>query len=301
MTSVLLPPAGSADGAAPGAVRRTRRRRHGTAKIIVGGAVVGCFVLLGIFAPVLTPWDPLQQDLTNRLAAPGADHLLGTDALGRDAFSRLLHAIRVDLRVGLLCALLPMVLGTAVGALAGFYGGLADLVVTRLIDLIQSFPVLVFLLAILAAVGTASPFLFLGPGELPVIVVFTAVGWIVYARLIRGEVLRVRELEYVQAARAGGLSDRRVLVRHVLPNVVNQTIVYFVLDVGLAILALSTLSFLGLGIPAPTPEWGAMIAENRARFADQPWLVIAPGVAISALGIGLALIGDGLDDRLMRR
>jgi peptide/nickel transport system permease protein len=189
-----------------------------------------------------------------------------------------------------------MLVGTAVGAVAGFYGGLADTLVTRLIDLVQSLPVLVFFLALLGAMGMARPFLFLGPGELPVIIVFVCVGWIVYARLIRGEVRRVRELEYVQAARAGGLSRGRVLVRHVLPNVLNQTLVYVVLDVGLAILALATLSFLGLGIPSPTPEWGAMIAENRARFAEQWWLVVAPGVAVSLLGIGLALVGDGLDD-----
>ena len=277
---------------------RGRGAHRGRAKLIAGGIIVGCFVLMGIFAAQLAPHDPLRQDLLDRLADPGSAHWLGTDALGRDTLSRMIYAIRVDLRVGVLCALLPMLLGTAIGAFAGFYGGLTDAIVTRLIDLVQSFPVLVFFLALLGAMGMARPFLFLGPGELPVIIVFLAVGWIVYARLIRGEILRVRELEYVQAARAAGLSRRRVLVRHVLPNVVNQTIVYVVLDVGLAILALATLSFLGLGIPAPTPEWGAMIAENRARFAEQWWLVVAPGLAVSVLGIGLALVGDGLDDML---
>lgn len=276
--------------------RSTRRDRRGRTKLVAGGVVVGGFVLVGLLSGVLAPHDPLEQDLLNRLARPSADHLLGTDALGRDVFSRLIWSIRVDLRVGLLCAVIPMLIGTVVGAVAGFYGGLVDTLVTRSIDLIQSFPVLVFFLALLGAMGMARPFWLLGPGELPVIIVFAAVGWIVYARLIRGEVLRVRELEYVQAARAGGLSSPRVLVRHVLPNVLNQTLVYVVLDVGLAILALATLSFLGLGIPAPIPEWGAMIAENRARFAQEWWLVVAPGLAVSALGIGLALVGDGLDD-----
>lgn len=273
-------------------------RRRGRTKVIVGACIVGVFLLAGIFAPLIAPADPLEQDLLNRWADPSGAHLLGTDGLGRDVFSRLIYAIRVDLRVGVLCALIPMLIGTAIGAIAGFYGGILDTIVTRLIDLVQSFPVLVFFLALLGAMGLASPFLFLGPGELPVIIVFAAVGWIVYARLIRGEILRVRELEYVQAAQAGGLSRRRVLTRHVMPNVVNQTIVYFVLDIGLAILALATLSFLGLGIPLPIPEWGSMIAENRARFADQWWLVVAPGLAVSLLGIGLALVGDGLDDRL---
>lgn len=270
--------------------------RRGRTKLAVGCCLVGTFVLVGILAHLVAPADPLEQDLTNRLADPSSAHLLGTDALGRDVLSRMIYAIRVDLRVGVLCAVLPMLLGTAIGAVAGFYGGVLDAVVTRLIDLVQSFPVLVFFLALLGAMGMARPFLILGPGELPVIIVFLCVGWIVYARLIRGEILRVRGLEYVQAARAGGLSRRRVLIRHVLPNVLNQTLVYVVLDVGLAILALATLSFLGLGIPSPTPEWGAMIAENRARFAEQWWLVVAPGVVISLLGIGLALVGDGLDD-----
>lgn len=294
MTSIQAEPSGRRADRTAG----VRRPRRGRAKLLSGSLIVGCFVLVGVFAGVVAPHDPLAQDLLNRLAPPSADHLLGTDALGRDAFSRLIWAIRVDLRVGVLCAVIPMLIGTAIGAVAGFYGGFADTVVTRLIDLIQSFPVLVFFLALLGAMGMARPFWFLGAGELPVIIVFAAVGWIVYARLIRGEVLRVRELDYVQAARAGGLSSARVLTRHVLPNVVNQTIVYVVLDVGLAILALATLSFLGLGIPAPIPEWGAMIAENRARFAEEWWLVVAPGLAVSLLGIGLALIGDGLDDLL---
>lgn len=280
------------------ATARPRDGRRGRSKIVAGSLVVGAFVLAGLLAEVISPADPLKQDLLNRLAPPSADHWLGTDALGRDTLSRLIWAIRVDLRVGLLCAVLPMLLGTLVGAIAGFYGGPVDTVVARLIDLVQSFPVLVFFLALLGALGMARPFLFLGPGELPVIIVFVAVGWIVYARLIRGEIMRVRELEYVQAARAGGLSSPRVLIRHVLPNTLNQTLVYVVLDVGIAILALATLSFLGLGIPSPTPEWGAMIAENRARFAEQWWLVVAPGVAITALGLGFALIGDGLDDEM---
>ncbi len=282
----------------PGTGPRTGRRadRRGRSKLVAGSVVVGAFVIAGVLAELVAPADPLKQDLLNRLAPPSGDHWLGTDALGRDTLSRLIWAIRVDLRVGVLAAVLPMLLGTAIGAVAGFYGGFVDTVVARLIDLVQSFPVLVFFLALLGALGMARPFWLLGPGELPVIIVFVAVGWIVYARLIRSEIMRVRELEYVQAARAGGLSGRRVLVRHVLPNTLNQTLVYVVLDIGIAILALATLSFLGLGIPSPTPEWGAMIAENRARFAEQWWLVAAPGVAITILGLGFALIGDGLDD-----
>jgi peptide/nickel transport system permease protein len=267
---------------------------------MLGGAIVAAFILIAMFPGLVTGQDPLKQDLLHRLADPSRRHLLGTDALGRDVWSRLVHATAVDLRVGVLCAALPMVIGTVVGALSAFYGGVLDMLIGRLIELVQSFPVLVFFLAVLGALGLARPFLFLGPGELPIVVVFAAVGWIVYARLIRGEVLRVRDLEYVQAARAGGLSSLRVLIRHVLPNVIGQTIVYVVLDVGLAILALATLSYLGLGVPAPVPEWGAMIADSSAYFQDQWWLVVAPGAAVSVLGIGLALVGDGIDDLVKR-
>ena len=283
--------------ARPAAASRVRR----PGKLAVGLGIVGLFVFVALLAPVIAPADPLAQDLLHRLANPSASHLLGTDALGRDVFSRLLYAARVDLRVGVLCALLPMLIGTALGAFAGFFGGVVDGVVSRVIELVQSFPVLVFFLALLAAIGGSVGWGPFGPGEIPVIVVFAVVGCVVYARLVRGEVIRVRDLEYVQAARGAGLSRWRVLTRHVLPNVLNQTIVYVVLDVGLAILALATLSFLGLGIPSPIPEWGTMIAESRDRFAQQWWLIVTPGLAIALLGIGLALIGDALDDRLKRR
>jgi peptide/nickel transport system permease protein len=278
---------------------RAARVRPG--KLGIGLGVVAVFVVVALLAPVIAPADPLAQNLLDRLAAPSGAHLLGTDALGRDVFSRLLYAARVDLRVGVLCALLPMLLGTTIGAIAGFYGGFVDAVVSRVVELVQSFPVLVFFLALLAAIGGSAEWGPFGPGELPVIIVFAAVGWVVYARLVRSEVMRVRDLEYVQAARGAGLPRRQVLTRHVLPNDLNQTVVYVVLDVGLAILALSTLSFLGLGIPSPIPEWGTMIAESRDRFAQQWWLVVTPGLAIAVLGIGLALVGDALDDRLQRR
>jgi peptide/nickel transport system permease protein len=270
-------------------------------KLTFGIAIVAAYVLAGAFAGVLTQHDPTAQDLIHRLAAPGDGHPLGTDALGRDELSRLLHAIRVDLRVGVLAAALPMLIGTAVGAVAGYAGGLLDAALMRLADLVQSFPVLVFLLAVVAAVGPGDGWWVFGPGELPIVGVFAAVGWVLYARLIRSEILRVRELDYVQAARAGGLSGPRVLVRHVLPNALDQTIVYVVLDVGLAVLALATLSYLGLGVSAPTPEWGAMIADARSYLDQQWWLVVLPGLAIAGLGTGLALIGDALDDRLKSR
>lgn len=285
--------------AAPVAVRRPRLRVPG--KLAVGLGIVGAYLVAGALAGVISPYDPTTQDLLNRTADPSTAHLLGTDALGRDVLSRIIHAIRVDLRVGILAALLPMLIGTALGALAGYYGGLLDKLVMRAVDLVQSFPVLVFLLALVGVIGPGSGWWFFTPGELPVVLVFACVGWIVYARLIRAEVMRVKALDYVAAARAGGLGDTRILARHVLPNALNQTIVYVVLDVGLAVLALATLSYLGLGVQTPTPEWGAMISDARPFLDQQWWLVVAPGLAIALLGTGLALIGDALDDSLKAR
>jgi peptide/nickel transport system permease protein len=278
------------------ATQRTRRRVP--RKALVGLSIVAVYVLAALFAGVITRSSPLDQDLLNRLDGPSGSHLLGTDALGRDVLTRLIHSVRVDLRVAVLATALAVVIGSLLGTVAGFFGGIVDTIVMRLADLVLAFPVLVLFLAVLGAVGPGQGWWFLGPGEPPVIIVAAGVGWVVYARLVRGEILRIRQLDYVLAARAGGLSERRVLLRHVLPNALNQTIVYVVVDVGLVVLALASLSFLGLGIPIPIAEWGAMIADGKPYLATHWWLVVAPGLAIGALGIGLALIGDSLDDRL---
>ena len=275
-----------------------RARQRLPRKALVGLAIVVVYVLAALFAGVITRSSPLDQDLLNRLDGPSTRHLLGTDALGRDVMTRLIHSVRVDLRVAVLATALAVVIGSLLGTVAGFFGGIVDTIVMRLADLVLAFPVLVLFLAVLGAIGPGQGWWFLGPGEPPVIIVAAGVGWVVYARLVRGEILRIRQLDYVLAARAGGLSERRVLLRHVLPNALNQTIVYVVVDVGLVVLALASLSFLGLGIPIPIAEWGAMIADGKPYLATHWWLVVAPGLAIGALGIGLALIGDSLDDRL---
>jgi peptide/nickel transport system permease protein len=271
-------------------------RRRLPRKTWVGLAIAAIYVIAGVFATFITRHDPLQQDLLNRLGKPSGSHLLGTDALGRDVLSRLVHSVRVDLRVALLATTFAVLIGSFLGIVAGFVGGIVDTIVMRVADLVLAFPVLVLFLAVLAAVGPGHGWWFLGPGEPPVIIVAAAVGWVVYARLVRGEILRIRQLDYVVAARAGGLSERRVLIRHVLPNALNQTVVYVVVDVGLVVLALASLSFLGLGIPVPIAEWGSMIADGKPYLATHWWLVVAPGLAIAGLGIGLALVGDGLDD-----
>lgn len=260
-------------------------------KVVIGLVIVGLVALVAIFAPFISPYDPLQQDVVNRLAQPSAQHWLGTDQLGRDVLSRLIYAARIDLVVGFLGALLPMALGTVLGAIAGYFGGWIDVVIMRIADLIQAFPVYILIIALVFA---------LGPGAGTILISFTAIVWVIYARLIRDEILRVRGQDYVQAAIAAGLPSRRILARHVIPNTISQTVIYFAADILYAILALASFTFIGLGIPPPTPEWGAMIADGQSFLRDQWWLATAPGIAISITGLGFLLLGDGLDDWLQR-
>ena len=282
----------------PGPASRLRRTRRGTGKLLVGGLLLGVFVLGAVAPTLFTGVDPQNQDILDRLANPGGGHLLGTDELGRDEFSRLVHAVRVDLRVGVLGALLPMVIGAVLGTIAALGSRALDTALMRFADIVIAFPVLVFFLVLVGLLGPGEGFWFLGPGEPPVLIGFAAIGWVVYARLLRSEIRRVTALGYVEAARAGGLSRTRVVLRHVMPNSIGQIVVYVCVDIGLAILALSSLSFLGLGVPAPRAELGSMIAASSTVLATNWWLVIAPGAVIALLGMALALVGDGIDDRL---
>jgi len=272
-------------------VAAASERRPIPVKVWVGLGIVGAYALAAILAPLLAPFDPLAQAPLSRLEPPGGGHLLGTDELGRDELSRLLYAARADLPVALFGALLPCLLGTALGALAGFFGRWVDAVLMRLADLVQAFPLYILMIALVFA---------LGPGVRSLLISFTVVGWVVYARLIRGEIVRLREREYVAAARAAGLSPLRILVVHILPNAIPQTIVYFMSDLVFAMLALAAFSFLGLGIPAPTPEWGSMIAAGQPYVGNAWWLTVMPGIAIAGIALGLSLIGDGAQDRLRR-
>jgi len=260
-------------------------------RVWVGVAIVGVYVLVAVFAPVLAPYDPLAQHLLDALANPSSAHWLGTDELGRDVFSRLIFAFRVDLPVGVLGAVLPAIVGTALGAIAGYFGGWADALVMRTADVFQAFPTYILIIALVFA---------LGQGVVSILVAFTLVAWVAYARLIRGEILRIRGLDYVQAARAAGLPSRRILGLHVLPNGIGQTLVYLPSDIVLATLGLAALSFLGLGIPLPTPEWGAMIAAGQPFIRDQWWLSTVPGLVVVGFGLGLSLIGEGVEEWTQR-
>lgn len=264
-------------------------RRPFSISFKIGIGITLIFVLIAILAPWIAPYDPLEQDVLNRLASPSADHLLGTDQLGRDVFSRLLHASRTDLPIGFLAALFPLMIGSMVGIIAGHYGRWVDALLMRIADVVQAFPSYVVIVTLA---------FFLGAGAFSIILAFAILGWVPYARLVRGEILHIRELDFIQAAHVSGLSDWRVLFRHIVPNASGQAVVFFVSDIVLAIMAITSFSFLGLGIPPPTPEWGAMINEGRLYMREQWWLTVVPGLVILSVGIGLSMIGDAIEERI---
>jgi peptide/nickel transport system permease protein len=224
-----------------------------------------------------------------RLAGPSIDHPLGTDALGRDLLSRILTGARWSLGTAAIATISVVVIGVAVGLVAGYYGGLIDAVAMRVVDALLAFPALLLTLAI---VGT------IGPGLRGVFLGLVAVAWADYARVVRGSVLTIREREYVEAARAAGAPDGRLLLRHVMPGVVSPVLVLGTLEMGQLVLALSGLSFLGLGAQPPNPEWGAMLNDGRTYFLTAPHLMLYPGLAITLAVLGLNLLGDGLRDVL---
>jgi peptide/nickel transport system permease protein len=257
--------------------------------LIVGAFLIGVIVLAAILAPTIAPRDPQDTDYTARLRPPSAAHLFGTDNLGRDIFSRVLHGARIDLQVGLISVLLPFVIGVVLGCLAGYYGGRTDSIVMRIADVIQAFPFLILIIAIVAVLGIGLP---------SVYVAVALVAWVTYARLIRGQILVAKNQEYVEAARALGGSDVRVIGRHILPNVMSSAVVYAATDVVLYIVLVTSLSYLGLAARPPSPEWGAMITEGRTFMATAWWISLFPGLAVVVTGIAFSIFGDGLADAL---
>lgn len=281
----------SAPGIAVGGekIREARTARRWPWKLKIGLVIIAVFALIAILAPVIAPFNPLAANPLDTLSPPGGNHLLGTDDLGRDELSRLIYATRIDLPVCIAAAAFSALLGTVLGAVSGFAGGLLDTVVMRIADLVQAFPIYILLLALVFA---------LGPGVKSFLIAYAVVDWVVYARLIRSEILRVKGLDYVAAARTAGFSNRRVLVMHILPNTISQSVIYVMSDMVFAILALAAFSFIGVGIAPPTAEWGAMTAEGQQFLGVAWWLTVLPGVVIAIVALGLSLIGDGLQDRL---
>lgn len=269
-----------------------RRPLRLNATLVSGVVLLSMIVLAAVFAPLITGWDPIEQDLTKSLLPPGDGHLLGTDQLGRDVFARLLYGARVDLRVGALAVLFPFVIGASLGLVAGWRGGWFDVVLMRIVDIVVAIPFFVLVIALVFA---------LGAGTRSIYVAITLVGWVAYARIVRGEVLVAKEQEYALAARASGLPTYRILLRHLLPNVVLQAFVFSMSDIVLSILAIVTLGYLGLGVPPPTPDWGSMIQEGQAFIFTKWYLAAVPGFAVVITGLALALIADGFVHRSGRR
>lgn len=290
-TLALPRPAGVARSEAWTLLRRLVRRRTALFGLVVCAAVV----LAALLAPVLTPFDPLVQDIGQRLKPPGwtapegRTHWLGTDHLGRDILGRILYGTRIALVVGLSAVAIAGTLGLAIGLVSGYFGGRVDDLFMRLADIQLAFP---FILLALAVIGV------LGPSLRNIIVVVGVSGWVVYARIVRGEVLSLREREFVLAARAVGSPSARVIVRHLVPNAFTPWLVIATLDMARVIIVESALSFLGLGIPPPTPTWGGMLADGRVYMSTAWWLATFPGLAILVTVLGINLLGDGLRDTL---
>jgi peptide/nickel transport system permease protein len=282
---------GQTSAVAAAAPPRIRVRRMRLAPLTcIGAAMLGAFLFAAIFAPLLTRYDPVKTDLINSLQLPSAAHPLGTDNFGRDILSRLLYAARVDLQIMTVPTAASFVIGLSVGSLAGYYGGAVDGILMRIVDVSMAFPFYVLVIAIVAM---------LGPGGLAkVYVAMVVAGWVAYARVIRGEVLSAKNFEYIIGARALGASDLRVIRRHLLPNVVTVGIIFAMSDAVLNILLGGALSFLGLGVQPPTPEWGLMIAEGRDFLLTSPAMVIFPGLALLWVGVTFNLLGDALTDHL---
>ncbi len=257
--------------------------------VVIGAGLVALFVLAAILAPVLAPHDPAEQNLARRLESPSAAHPLGLDELGRDILSRLIFGARVSLGVGLAVVLLSGAIGSLIGAASGFLGGRVDAVLMRVSDVFLAFPGILLAIALVAV---------LGPALRHVILALVVIGWVGYARLVRGQVLQIREMEFVAAARATGVRGRLVLLRHILPNVLPTLTVQLSLGMAGAILAEASLSFLGLGIQPPTPSWGAMINAGRSHLLDAPHLGLFPGLAILLTVMALNYLGDALVDSL---
>jgi len=264
---------------------RFRRRRPA----VLGLALLLCLFLLTVAAPLLTPYDPNQQELINALRAPSVEHPLGTDHLGRDILARLLYGARLSLLIGFLAVAVGLVVGVPLGALSGYYGRWADLIIQRLADVLLSFPGFLLALSLVAilGVGLQNVIVSVGVSAIPS-----------FIRLVRGSVLTIREQTYVEAARVVGVRDGTIILRHVLPNAMAPVIVQATLNLGTAILVAAGLGFLGLGVQPPTPEWGAMLGEGRNYIFSASYMATFPGLAIFFTVLGFNLLGDGLRDAL---
>jgi peptide/nickel transport system permease protein len=255
----------------------------------LGAAISLAWLFLAVAAPLIAPYDPIAQDLEQTLRHPSLTHWLGTDNFGRDVLTRIIWGARLDLAMGLLGVIVPFILGSAVGLVAGYFGGIVDTLLMRLLDITISFPFFVLVIAIISV---------LGAGLVSFFIAVSLVGWVSYARLIRGQTLVLKHSDFVLAARNLGYGRLRIMARHILPNAVLPAIVFSMSDVVLTILLGSSLSYLGLGVQPPAAEWGVMIAEGQTFLASAWWISFFPGLAIVILALGFSLLADGLAEAL---
>ncbi|MBX5491349.1 MAG: ABC transporter permease [Chloroflexi bacterium] len=262
------------------------------AKLVVGGAIVVLLILLGLLGPAIAPYDPNAMQLRDATRPPqwfGGPHFFGTDNLGRDILSRLLHGARVSLIIAFTVVLISGALGVTLGAISGYFGGKTDFLIQKLVEVIWAFPSLLLAIAILA---------YLGQGLQNLILALVAQRWISYCRIVRGESLSLRNREFVTAARVIGAGHARIIWRHVVPNIIPSSLVIGTFSMATAIIAEASLSFLGLGVPPEIPTWGTMLGDGRNYISTAPWLTIFPGLAIFTVVLGINLLGDGLRDAL---
>ena len=260
--------------------------------LVIGGSMLLALAAAALLAPALSSGDPNAQNFEAILQAPSLAHPFGTDNFGRDVFTRVLYGAAIDLRIGVLAIIFPFLFGSLAGAVAGYRGGWVDGVVMRAVDVITAVPFLVLIIAVVS---------FLGSGEMNIFLAIGGVGWVTYSRLVRGEVLREKNLEYVAAVRSLGFPRWRIILRHILPNAIAPAIIFLASDVILVILTTATLGFLGLGVRPPAPEWGMMISEGRDFLSSGWWVAAMPGFALMYAGLAFILLGDGIADLLRVR
>ena len=258
----------------------------------IGIIIFFIILLIGLFAPFLTQYDPFYQDYNSLLLPPSFDHWFGTDNYGRDIFTRVIYATRLDLQIGFYTTYVPLIYGVMIGAYSGYFGGYIDTIMMRLTDTAMAFPFLILIIFILSI---------LGPGIQNIYIAVFLVAWTMYARLIRAEMLVEKNKDYIVAAQVLGFGTNRIIFKHAMPNIITSCIIFSMFDFVLNILLVSGLSFLGLGVQPPIPEWGAMVAEGRDFILTAWWISTLPGFFILLTGFALCLIGDGLSERFGKR
>jgi peptide/nickel transport system permease protein len=260
--------------------------------LVVGTIAIVLLTIVAVIPQVFAPFDPIAMDYDAIMQPPSETHWFGTDNFGRDMFSRVIWATRVDMQIAIVSTLFPIIFGTIMGVLTGYYGGWLDLVYGRIVDLTVTFPFFVIVIAIVAV---------LGPGLLNMYIAIAVINWVFYARLIRGEIRVQKQTDYAAAARVLGYSERRLIFRHLLPNTITPVLVYWVTDMALSILLGSSLGYLGLGAQPPTAEWGVLIADGKNFMNTAWWMSVYPGIAIVVAGVSFSMFGDGLADLFRRR